>query len=86
MRHAATREFWKRYRELPAEIRVPARKNYVLLRKNPRHPGLQFKRVGPNTWSARVGIKYRALAAESGGVFIWFWIGSHEDYERLIGG
>ncbi len=75
MRHATTPDFWRHYRLLPSNIRRLARKNYRLLRENPQHPSLHFKPVGPHTWSARVGIKYRALAAQSGANFIWFWIG-----------
>jgi hypothetical protein len=43
---------------LPAEIRTTADKNYALLKDNPQHPSLHFKRVGP-LWSARVGDQYR---------------------------
>ena len=58
--------------------------NYRLWRDNPRHPGLHFKAVGPNTWSVRVGENYRAVAAPVQGGFVWFWIGPHKDYERLV--
>ncbi|MBI2929448.1 MAG: hypothetical protein HYY24_27610 [Verrucomicrobia bacterium] len=86
MRHWTTAEFWQHYRVLPAEVRRLARKNYRLLRENPQHPSLHFKPVGPNTWSARVGLKYRAVAARVESGFVWFWIGSHDEYERLIAG
>jgi hypothetical protein len=86
VRHSTTAGFWRHYRGLPPAIRQLARKNYRLLRENPKHPGLHFKPVGPNTWSARVGIKHRAVAAKSEANFIWFWIGPHDEYERLIGG
>jgi hypothetical protein len=36
-------------------------------------------------WSARVGIRYRALAIEVDEGLVWFWIGSHADYDALIG-
>ena len=55
-------------------------------RDDPKHPGLHFKPVGPHTWSARVGDKYRALAAKVPAGFTWFWIGPHGEYERLIKG
>jgi hypothetical protein len=44
---------------------------------------LQFKKIG-QLWSARVGLHHRALAAEDGEGFIWVWIGTHAEYERLI--
>jgi len=64
-------------------VRTLAEKSFQLLQENPRHPSLQFKKVG-NFWSALVGIAHRALAAEDDAGFIWVWIGSHADYERMI--
>jgi hypothetical protein len=54
-----------------------------LLRDNPRHPGLHFKKVG-RFFSARVGVHYRALALERDQVFYWFWIGYHGEYDQLL--
>jgi hypothetical protein len=48
------------------------------------YPSLQFKKVG-KYWSARVGWRYRALAVATDDGFLWFWIGSHADFDRLIG-
>jgi hypothetical protein len=42
-----------------------------------------FKKIG-HRWSARVGRGYRALALEVDDGFLWYWIGSHDDYDRLI--
>ena len=61
-----------------------ADRNYALLKENPRHPSLHFKKAG-RFWSVRIGIGYRALATEADDNLIWFWIGSHADYDRLIG-
>ncbi len=36
-------------------------------------------------WSVRVGLHYRAVAVEVLGGLLWFWIGSHEDYNKLMG-
>ena len=71
------------FRELPDEIQALARQNYELLKANPYHPSLHFKRVG-DYWSARVGRGYRALATEVADGFLWGWIGSHADYDRII--
>lgn len=63
-----------------------ANKNYVLWRDNPSHPGLQFKKVG-RFWSVRVGLQHRALSVEAeDGTLVWFWIGQHDEYDRLIAG
>lgn len=84
MKHLASPEFWARYEALPPEVRKLADANYELLKHDPRHPSLHFKKVG-RYWSVRVGLHYRALASETGGDFLWFWIGSHADYGRKIG-
>ena len=72
---------------LPAEVREQARAAYRLFRSNPRHPGLNFKRVhGSKRFvSARVGRSYRAVGilVEANEV-VWFWIGPHEQYEKLL--
>lgn len=84
MRHFASPKFWEAYRHLPEQVRGLPDKSYALLKENPQHPSLQFKKVG-RFWSARVGLRYRALAIEVDGDLIWFWIGSHADYDAMIG-
>jgi hypothetical protein len=81
--HRTTSRFWTRFASLPEAIQLVARKNFALLKANPSHPSLHFKKVG-NLWSVRAGINHRALAVEDGGDFIWVWIGSHDEYRRLI--
>ena len=80
----ASRAFWDRYDKLPAEIRALADKNYALLNEDARHPSVRLKRVG-RFWSARIGRNYRALGVDVEGGILWFWIGTHADYEALIG-
>ena len=70
-------------RELPVAVRELADRNYALLKGDPRHPSLRFKKVG-RFWSVRMGLRYRALATEADGDMVWFWIGSHADYDALI--
>lgn len=77
------RKFWAAYEALPSPVRKLADANYALLKNDPRHPSLQFKKVG-RYWSVRVGLRYRALAVEVDDGYLWFWIGSHADYDRLI--
>ncbi|HEY4671105.1 MAG TPA: hypothetical protein VIG78_03475 [Gemmatimonadaceae bacterium] len=55
-----------------------------MLKANPQHPSLHFKRVG-KYWSVRIGSDFRALGIDSRNGILWFWIGTHEEYERLIG-
>lgn len=83
MNHFATPEFWFYYRQLPENIRHLADKNFELLSINPRHPSLRLKKVGV-FWSARIGLRYRALAKERAEGLVWFWIGTHGSYDQLI--
>ena len=83
MRHFASFAFWAAYEKLPENIRALADKNYALLKENPQHPSLHFKKAG-RFWSVRVGLRYRALAIEADDGLVWFWIGSHADYDTLI--
>jgi len=82
--HRSTRRFWQAYDNLPSDIKITADKNFDLLKRNHFRPSLQFKRVGARFWLARVGLSHRALAIEDGNDYIWIWIGSHDDYDRLI--
>ncbi|NKM12683.1 hypothetical protein GFL85_16875 [Rhizobium laguerreae] len=83
MKHHATPAFWEAYDRLPEQIRKLADGNFDMFKQDPRHPSLHFKRVG-RFWSARVGASWRALAVSDGDDIIWFWIGSHADYDKLL--
>jgi hypothetical protein len=85
MKHFASPAFWDAYAKLPAAVRELADKNYALLKQDPKHPSLHFKKVG-RYWSVRIGLRYRALATEVDGglLWLWFWIGSHADYDALV--
>ena len=72
------------YEALPRPIQRLADENFRLLKRDPRHPSLRLKKVGSRYWSARVGSDYRAVAVESSRGLIWFWIGPHAEYERLL--
>lgn len=83
MNHFTTEEFWERYQRLPEAVRRVADQNRELLRADPRHPSLHFKRVG-RLWSVRARAGYRALAADGPDGLVWFWIGPHAEYDRLL--
>ncbi len=71
---------------MPSQIQAVADKNFDLLKENPNHPSLHLKQVG-RFWSVRAGIGFRALGVTSpkqDGI-VWFWIGTHAEYDRLIG-
>ena len=86
MKHLTLPRFWNLHRQLPKEIQKLANKNYQLLKLDPTHPSLHFKKVGKNKqlWSVRVGIDFRALGKEKPEGIVWFWIGTHAEYDRLI--
>jgi mRNA-degrading endonuclease RelE of RelBE toxin-antitoxin system len=84
VKHRATASFWKKYDALDSKTQKLADRNFSRLKKDPRHPSLQFKKINSDLWSARIGIGYRALALPSAEGFDWFWIGSHAEYDELI--
>lgn len=84
MKHFASPSFWACYHKLPETIRDTADKNFVLLKNNSHHPALHFKKIG-RYWSARIGLNYRALGTEVNGGVLWFWIGNHANYDKIIG-
>jgi hypothetical protein len=88
MQHRTSADFWRRYQALPPDIRSRADKQFALLKSNSLHPSLQFKKLGDRRgqeiWSARVTVKYRALAVKEPNEYIWFWIGEHNVYDALI--
>jgi hypothetical protein len=83
MKHRAVPEFWICYRSLPSEIQKLADKNFELLKRDPHHRSLRFKRIGRN-WTARVGLHYRAVAVQDADEYVWIWIGHHSEYDRMI--
>jgi len=81
-----TARFRKAYRQLPTPIRKQAKAAYKLFQQNPRHPSLHFKQVHPSRpiYSVRASLDYRAIGVREGETLIWFWIGSHADYDKLL--
>lgn len=83
MNHKTVRRYWDFLATLLQEVQEVAHKNFVLLQSDPHHPSLHFKRIG-TLWSVRVGDSYRALERDSPPNIVWFWIGHHSVYDRLI--
>lgn len=83
--HRTTTSFWDCYARLPESLQDRADKQFDLLDENSSHPSVQLKPVG-EFWSARVTNGCRALALRRGIVFTWFWIGQHDEYDRLVNG
>jgi hypothetical protein len=83
LKHFASSRFWSSYERLPENVRKLADKNFKLLKTNPQHPSLHFKKIREYR-SVRVGLGYRALAVELEGGLLWFWIGTHAEYDDLV--
>ena len=81
--HRTTARFWTCFACLPEAVQRVARQNFELLKENPAHPSLHFKKIG-TLWSVRAGTNHRAIAVEESGDYIWLWIGPHDEYKRLI--
>lgn len=86
MNSRTTRKFREAFRNLPKQTRDQAKAAYRRFRDNPNHPGLQFKRVHSTRpiYSARVNVSYRVLGILDGDDIIWFWIGTHAEYDKLL--
>jgi hypothetical protein len=84
VRHRAAPSFWEAYNALDVDVRKLAEKSFGILKKDPQHPSLHLKKTG-RFWSARIGLHHRALSVEIPDGLLWFWIGDHNRYDRLVG-
>lgn len=76
--------FWTHFNALPADLQKLTRERFKLWQAHPFHPSLQFKELRSGLWSVRINQKYRAIATEQPGGVVWFWIGTHNDYDKRI--
>ena len=81
-----TANFWKSYRALPVDARKGAKEAYLLFQKDPWYPSLRFKRVHSSlpVYSVRITKDYRAVGILENEKIVWFWAGSHSDYNNLL--
>lgn len=86
MNSKATKRFWQYYDRLPISVQRRATKAYLLWKEDPHHPSLHFKRVDEAVpvYSARVSDNYRVLGILDGDTMTWYWIGAHDEYERML--
>jgi len=78
--------FRKLFDQLPSDVKRQARQAYRLFLQDPSHPGLRFKPIHPRDpiYSVRVGLHYRAVGVKTRDEIIWFWVGTHADYDHLL--
>jgi hypothetical protein len=84
MKSRTTKQFRALFGELPADVRAEGLKAYGLFPRNPGHPSLHYERIAGSLHSVRITRSYRALGTFDGDRVVWFWAGSHDDYDRLI--
>lgn len=86
MRSQTTAEFRALLAGAPSAIQAKAQSAYRLWSENPSHPSLRFKKVHSTlpVYSVRIDLDWRAVGVLKDDVVIWFWIGPHGEYERLL--
>jgi len=84
LKHLASPDFWSCYHHLPRQIQQLADACYDQLKRDTAHPSLHFKRIG-RYHAVRIGLHYRALAVDVPEGLLWFWIGSHAEYDKMLG-
>ena len=86
MNSRTTAQFWDLFARLPKHVRDQAHRAHQLFVANPSHPGLRFKPVDSSRplYSARVGLSHRVLGVRDGDTVVWFWIGTHAEYDQLL--
>lgn len=85
-RSRRTKRFKALFDALPDHAQRQIRADYELFKKDPRHPGLQFKQIGkrdPSIYSARTGDHYRVIGFLDDDTVTWFWVGTHEEYNKI---
>ena len=86
MKSRTTAQFRKAFAGLPKQVQEQTREAYRKFKQNPRHPSLRFKKVHSvlPIYSARITKNYRAIGQLEGDTIIWFWLGTHTEYDRLL--
>jgi hypothetical protein len=86
LKSRTSRRFRESLKGLPPQVRTQAREAYLLFQANPYHPGLRFKRLLSSrpVYSVRINRDYRALGLKEGDEMIWFWIGPHAEYDKIV--
>ncbi len=86
MNSHTTKGFWKLHDTLPEQVQRQAKTAYRRFEEDPFHASLQFKQVHDTKpiYSARISRDYRTVGVKNEDEIVWFWIGSHSDYDKLL--
>ena len=79
-------EFREALGKLDPATRRKARQAYQLFKDNPAswQPELQTGSRNKKPLFARIDDNYRVLGVVQGNAIIWYWVGPHDEYERMI--
>ncbi len=86
MKSLATARFWRCFEALPSSVQQQAENAYRLWQADPARRSLEFKQIHASRpiVSVRIGLHDRAIGRRDGETVVWFWIGSHSDYDNLL--
>ena len=86
MQSRTTRRFRDLLQAAPPAVRDKANAAYVMWTSNPDHPSLRFKKVHATLpiYSVRIDLDWRAVGVLREGLVVWFWVGPHSEYDKLL--
>jgi hypothetical protein len=86
MKSRTTNQFRQMFAHLPKQVQDQTRKAYQQFKQEPSYPSLRFKKVHPKLpiYSVRINRDYRAVGQLDQDTMIWFWVGSHAEYNMLL--
>ncbi len=81
-----TESFRQDYGRLPEQVKIQVTQTYRRWVKEPFYPSLHFKKVHSQEpiWSVRVGMHYRVVGVKYDERMIWFFVGTHAEYDQLL--
>ena len=89
----STRSFREQYRRLPEHIQALTRAACERFDQDPSHRSLRLHQLAdssrssalPGSFSVSISMQYRAIYVVVDGQNVWYWIGSHAEYDRFLG-
>jgi hypothetical protein len=81
------------FTSVPLNIQKLAEAAFHQFRQDPSHPSLRHHSLEDNdkgrhkkgSVSVAITMKYRAIYFVDGETNVWYWIGTHNDYENFTG-
>lgn len=79
--------------ELSIEIKALAKKAFLQFVKDPKHPALRHHALKDSkkgqhrngSFSVSINMQYRAIYVVDGDVNVWYWVGTHAQYNHFTG-